>query len=439
MTRSVVCGALATGLALLSAGCGGDRLAATGIFWAQSRHGGAEEAGSLGRAKLDGSGANYRFITGAKAPGGVAVDGRYVYWANHATGTIGRARLDGSDVNTRFIEGAFFPVGVAVDGHHIYWTTLDVDPGSGTIGRANLDGSGINQHFVKGQDPVGLAVDGHHIYWTHRYWNADFTVSHDAIGRANLDGLGVDQHFIWASNRLTGVAVTARYIFWSNSGEDTIGLANLDGTGVNQRCITAADAPLGNVPEGVAVDGRYVYWTNYPLNTVGRANLDGSGVNEHFIVVKGVPEGVAVASGRAGGSAVTCHGSSKLPILFGTRDYMSGAYAQGWGEVAPPVISNGGASASGTISQIHWSSWGGKVAVGRGLNPAFKPQGGYYRKPVVIELRASVPMRCKPGGRLVYTRFTVREQVRPGGPMGKWFGWGPEGGRNMCSSYFSHG
>jgi hypothetical protein len=95
-------------------------------------------------------------------------------------------------------------------------------------------------------------------------------------------------------------------------------------------------------------------------------------------------------------------------------------------------MSNGGAAASGTILEIHWRSSGGKIAIGRGLNPTYRPHGGYYRQPVVIELRASLIRRCKPGGRLVYTRFTAREQLRPGGPMGKWFAWAP----NMCVSYF---
>jgi hypothetical protein len=230
--------------------------------------------------------------------------------------------------------------------------------------------------------------------------------------------------------------VNGRYIYWSNSGEDTFGRANLDGTAVDQRCLTARGVPLGNVPEGLAVDSKHVYWTNYPANTVGRANLDGSGVNERFITVKGVPEGIAVARNRDDGTSSAspgaCVGPSKVPILFGARDYLPGYYATGWGEVAPPIISNGGAAASGTIFQIHWATWGGKVALGRGLNRTYTPHGGYYRRPVVVELRASAIRHCKPMGRLVYTRFTAREQVRPDGPMGKWFAWAP----NMCASPF---
>jgi virginiamycin B lyase len=408
-----------------------------GIFWAQSPRGTDEERGSVGRANVDGSAASPQFISAAKAPAGVAADGTYVYWSNYGSGTIARAKLDGSGVNNRFITGVDDPVGVAVDSAHIYWTSSGLDPNSGTIGRANLDGSGVNRRFIRaGDSPIGLAVDDAHIYWTHRRWNGRSGYGSDAIGRANLDGSGVDRYFVVAANKLDGVAVNASYLLWSNSGEHTIGRANLDGTDVDQRCLTPTHVPLENVPEGLAVDAEHVYWTNYPANTIGRANLDGSGVDSRFIVANGVPEGIAVAWDRAAApSAPTraCVGPSSAPILFGTRRYLPGYYATGWAEVAPPTISNGGAAASGTIFQIHWRSWGGRVAVGRGLNATYTPHGGYYRRPVVIELRASRIRSCGPAGRRVYTRFVVREQVRPGGPMGKWFTWA----RNMCGSYFA--
>ena len=54
---------------------------------------------------------NYQdFITGADDPCGVASDGTYLYWGNvgsNITGkTIGRAKLDGTGVNENFISGA---------------------------------------------------------------------------------------------------------------------------------------------------------------------------------------------------------------------------------------------------------------------------------------------------------------------------------------------
>jgi virginiamycin B lyase len=418
-------------IAIAICGCSTAQSSQTGtIYWAQGPTGRPDERGSVSRANPDGSNVDRHFIDGTKGGAGVAVDGRHVYWSNYGSGTIGRANLDGSGVNQRFITRAEYPVGLAVDSHHIYWANnnaLEAD----TIGRANLDGSGVNQRFITTTDTtnaLGLAVDGEHIYWTDAFG--------DRIGRANLDGSEVSSDFITGANKPDGAAADDRYVYWSNSGDDTIGRANLDGSGVNQRCIAAKRVPLGNVPEGLAVDGRYVYWTNYPANSIGRANLDGTGIDERFIFVQGVPEGIAAAPSVRVRSRTVSQArcvSSKARILLGVRHFQASIYAVGWGEVAPPIISNGGASASGTISNIHWRRWGGKVAVGRGLNPIFKPQGGYYARPAVIELRASAVRRCTPDGPRVYTRLDDREPSKPGGPFGPWQTWAS----NMCGDQVS--
>ena len=61
--------------------------------------------------------------------------------------TIGRARLDGTWVDNRFITGANVPNGVAVDATHIHWAKYAAGSDS-TIGRANLDGSAVDQAFI---------------------------------------------------------------------------------------------------------------------------------------------------------------------------------------------------------------------------------------------------------------------------------------------------
>jgi hypothetical protein len=49
------------------------------------------------------------FITGASFPDAIAAGSRYLYWTNAALGfnpdrrAIGRARLNGTDVNQRFV------------------------------------------------------------------------------------------------------------------------------------------------------------------------------------------------------------------------------------------------------------------------------------------------------------------------------------------------
>jgi virginiamycin B lyase len=69
----------------------------------------------VGRANLDGTGADQGFISSASRPYGVAVDAGHVYWANDGTNTIGRANLDGTCADQIFITGAATPAGVAVD------------------------------------------------------------------------------------------------------------------------------------------------------------------------------------------------------------------------------------------------------------------------------------------------------------------------------------
>lgn len=407
------------------------------IFWAQSPRGREDEPGSIGRAHQDGTGANGHFILGARSPAGVALHGGYVYWSNYGSHTIARARVDGSHIDTELVEKAGFePLGVAVDDQHIYWTHEGINPDSGVISRANLDGSITIRNFIyAGDAPTGLAVDPRHIYWTHRYWDRDYEVKGYAIGRANLDGSGVDPNFIDTSNKITGVAVNGRYIFWSNSAEGTIGRANLDGTNVDQQCFSPKNVPVGNVPEGLAADDEHVYWTNYPANTIGRADLDGTGLNDRFVAVKGVPEGIVVPASNNPPShpnaSADCVGPTEAPVLLGSPGFRAGYYATGWGEVAPPIVSNGGAAASGTISGIHWSNWGDRAATGRAHHPIYRPRGGYYARSVLIQLRASRIRRCEPGGPLVYTRFMAREPDRPGGPVGKWFPWV----RDMCHGF----
>lgn len=234
------------------------------VYW------GNEATNSIGRAALDGSGANQAFVAGASQPTGIATDGSHVYWANQETDTISRANLDGSDRIPNFITGAKNPQGVAVDGDHIYWVNAETN----AIGRANLNGTSVSQTFITTglSNGRGLAVDGAHIYW------ANFSAS-SSIGRANLDGGGVNQNFIIGTSFPWGVAVDGSHVYWANEQNDTIGRANLNGSGVSQSFITGAADKIF----GLAVDGSHIYWANYDSDSIGRANLDGSGATRDFI------------------------------------------------------------------------------------------------------------------------------------------------------------
>jgi len=88
----------------------------------------------------------------------VAADGSYVYWVNQDTGSIGRARVDGSGANQNLITGLGQPAGLAVSGGFIYWAA---GTGStGVIERASVNGSAINPALVIGTRSAGEVAVG---------------------------------------------------------------------------------------------------------------------------------------------------------------------------------------------------------------------------------------------------------------------------------------
>jgi hypothetical protein len=259
---------------------------------------------TIGRANLDGSGANQSFVETGDFPCGVAVDATHIYWANF-DGTIGRAALDdpGNPDQDFISTGAEGPCGVAVDATHVYWASyFGPDPGT-TIGRAALDDPGNpDQDFITGAEaPCGVAVDATHVYWAN-----SGTFDPDpgtTIGRAALDDPGnPDPDFITGANSPCGVAVDSTHLYWANFGDydpdpgTTIGRAALDDPGnPNQDFITGAEGPCG-----VAVDATHAYWANFGAfgglgTTIGRAALDDPGnPNQDFITGAEGPCGVAV-------------------------------------------------------------------------------------------------------------------------------------------------
>jgi virginiamycin B lyase len=96
--------------------------------------------------------------------------------------------------------------------------------------------------------------------------------------------------FVAACSSGSGLSAPA-YIYWGD-GASAIGRADISGTDVSQRFITTS----GTFPYMVAVSSRYVYWTNPLSGTIGRATLDGTGVNQRFITGASTPVGVAVSS-----------------------------------------------------------------------------------------------------------------------------------------------
>ncbi len=233
------------------------------VYWANNN-------GTVGRAKLNGTAADQSFISGINGACGVAVDRHHIYWTDDASGRIGRAKLNGKGINRNFITGGSNPCGVTVNGSHVYWANNVV---GGSIGRARLNGKGVDQTLISGMDhPCGVAVNRRHIYWGNR--------DTEAIGRASLEGMSVNQDFIPTASGPCGVAVSATHIYWANfiTLDGSVGRANLKGKAVQQNFITGAGRPCGP-----AVEGAHVFWGNSLGTTIGRAGLGGAGVQKSFI------------------------------------------------------------------------------------------------------------------------------------------------------------
>lgn len=64
-----------------------------------------------------------------------------------------------------------------------------------------------------------------------------------------------------------------------------------------------------------------------------------------------------------------------------------GSHQVGYGTVRPATVDNGGASATGVVSNISWSSWGGPQATGTGTAiwvPPGRPNAEGVKKPATI-------------------------------------------------------
>ncbi len=125
---------------------------ATNLFWDNFAGGSGT---TIGRASVNGTGVDPSFIGGATGPCGVAVNSANVFWANFGSDAIGRANLDGSGANQAFV-GATDPCGVALTSTHLFWANQS----TGAIGRAMLNASKVDQALISGADaPCGVAVD----------------------------------------------------------------------------------------------------------------------------------------------------------------------------------------------------------------------------------------------------------------------------------------
>lgn len=125
----------------------------------------------------------------------------------------------------------------------------------------------------------------------------------------------------------------------------------------------------------------------------------------------------------AASAAAATPASGHRPVLGSSKLFQ--LYGIGWGTVRPKEIYNGG-DPNGDVTHITWHHWGSATAQGNGLGNQFEPNGGYYPKPVKVQLRAYHLGHCGPHSRLAYTKLRVRFQTKPG--SSHWDHWVPWAG-----------
>lgn len=238
---------------------------AVNLYWNNNIGSGVR---TIGRANVDGTGANIGFISPLAGASGIAVTRTHVYWANSTTDTIGRANRDGSGVNASFITGAHSPAGVAINENYVFWTNSSND----TIGRANLDGSGVNQALVAGADgPRGIATDGSTIVWAN--------TGTGKLARAGVDGSAVNESFIdtnTGSGSAEQVATHRGLLYWDHGYSGGLGIAKIDGSGQNHFFMTGVCDY-----SGIAVGDEGIFMGC--SDSITHADLDGGNVNLTFM------------------------------------------------------------------------------------------------------------------------------------------------------------
>jgi hypothetical protein len=144
-------------------------------------------------------------------------------------------------------------------------------------------------------------------------------------------------------------------------------------------------------------------------------------------VVAAVSLSVALCTAGTAASVQAAAAAHHAVPVLGSKQFAP--HGAGFGHAHPAHIFNGG-DPSGDIVHVSWKHWGADRSTGRGKTYIFKPGGGYYNRPVRIQLRAQALGQCPGNARPAYTKLYFREPSKPGGKLGRWHAW--SGQKTIC-------
>jgi hypothetical protein len=356
---------LALGLCLFLPGL--TRPASAAIYWTH----GDSDAGiqEVGRANLDGSNADPAFIAmeepenDVETCGGLAIDAAHIYWANDTNGTIGRADLDGSEVNQRFITGLDHPCGLSIDASYIYWTSSHYSQEHGAIGRAGIDGAHPQAEFLKtAYPPCAVATSGAYLFGP----SLDPENLAAGIFQTASNGGGTPALLVPHVETGCGIAVSGEYIYWTNPEdggtlEGAIGRSRVDGSQVEPRFIGGLEDPTG-----LAIHENEIYWTEAapigPRGAISRVGIDGSNVQKGIVSSQVGPFGIAVDN------AFAPPVPPKPEAVVGEFSIASIKHSRRGATFVALKASVPGSLAVRVSKGIRWKLLGGSMEVGPGLH-----------------------------------------------------------------------
>ncbi|HEX4338888.1 MAG TPA: hypothetical protein VH062_23440 [Polyangiaceae bacterium] len=241
---------------------------------------------------------------GLDAPGSVATDAKFVYWAEHiASGRIFQLSLGSANTANppAIASGQKNPRSLAVDATNVYWLT-----DNGVMKRPVAGGAAVSLATeAGGRGPSDLAIDGTSVYWT---THSDASPNYAAVKKMPLGGGTAVEVATMPVVDFDSIAVDATNVYWGYTDYHSITTQDRDDI--------IYEAPLGGgTPVEVyrvsgytsildlATNGGYLYFTTfYKLsNTQPFAFTTGS--------LMRLP--------LTGGKAVTVGTGQMLPVGFG--------------------------------------------------------------------------------------------------------------------------